>query len=117
MLVADLINALQKRGLSPQLWPAQAQLRDVDLVRACFDSRRVQPGDIFCAIPGHSQQGADFIQSALDAQASMLLVDQVREQFSCPLPRTVRTCSPDDRVQRCGAPLSPVLMVKLRLPI
>ncbi|MGY8758606.1 MAG: UDP-N-acetylmuramoyl-L-alanyl-D-glutamate--2,6-diaminopimelate ligase [Planctomycetota bacterium] len=84
MLVADLINALQKRGLSPQLWPAQAQLRDVDLARACFDSRRVQPGDIFCAIPGHSQQGADFIQSALDAQASMLLVDQVREQFSCP---------------------------------
>jgi UDP-N-acetylmuramoyl-L-alanyl-D-glutamate--2,6-diaminopimelate ligase len=84
MLVADLINALQKRGLSPQLSPAQAQLPDIDLVRACFDSRRVQPRDIFCAIPGHSQQGTDFIQSALDAQASMLLVDQVREEFSCP---------------------------------
>jgi UDP-N-acetylmuramoyl-L-alanyl-D-glutamate--2,6-diaminopimelate ligase len=84
MLVADLINALQKRGLSPQLSPAQAQLLDVDLVRACFDSRRVQPGDIFCAIPGHSQPGADFIPSALDAQASMLLVDEVREEFSCP---------------------------------
>jgi UDP-N-acetylmuramoyl-L-alanyl-D-glutamate--2,6-diaminopimelate ligase len=84
MLVADLINALQKRGLSPQLSPAQAQLPDIDLVRACFDSRRVQPGDVFCAIPGHSQQGADFIPSALDAQASMLLVDQVLEQFSCP---------------------------------
>lgn len=84
MLVADLINALQERGLSPELSPAQAQLLDVDLVRACFDSRRVQRGDIFCAIPGHSQQGADFIQPALDAHASMLLVDQVREQFSCP---------------------------------
>ena len=84
MLVADLINALQKRGLSPQLSPAQAQLPGIDLVRACFDSRRVQPGDVFCAIPGHSQQGADFIPSALDAQASLLLVDQVREEFSCP---------------------------------
>jgi UDP-N-acetylmuramoyl-L-alanyl-D-glutamate--2,6-diaminopimelate ligase len=84
MLVADLINALQKRGLSPQLSPAQAQLLDVDLTRACFDSRRVQPGDIFCAIPGRSQPGADFIPSALDAQASMLLVDEVREEFSCP---------------------------------
>ena len=71
MLVADLINALQERGLSPELSPAQAQLLDVDLVRACFDSRRVQRGDIFCAIPGHSQQGADFIQPALDAHASI----------------------------------------------
>jgi len=39
------------------------------------DSRQVQPGDAFIAWPGHATDGRRFVQAALDAGASTVLVE------------------------------------------
>jgi len=40
------------------------------------DSRHVQPGDAFIAWPGHATDGRRFVQAALDAGASTVLVEE-----------------------------------------
>ncbi len=87
MLVANLINQLQNRGYSPQLWPAQIQLLEFDLACACIDSRRVRPNDLFCVFAGSKQRGSDFIDSAIANGAALLLVDKLNEQ--CDFPQLV----------------------------
>lgn len=67
----DLIQALQ------QVWPG-SQLPEMlpelpDYVRLVTDSRRVQSGDVFVAIPGSQQDGRDFIDAALEAGAALIL--------------------------------------------
>ena len=67
----DLIQALQ------QVWPGlplAAVLSDLpDHVRLIADSREVQPGDVFVAVPGSQQDGRDFIDTALEAGAALVL--------------------------------------------
>ncbi|MDH3591876.1 MAG: UDP-N-acetylmuramoyl-L-alanyl-D-glutamate--2,6-diaminopimelate ligase, partial [Planctomycetota bacterium] len=41
-----------------------------------IDSRRVEPGSLFCALPGGHVDGADFIAEALDAGAHAILTDR-----------------------------------------
>lgn len=40
------------------------------------DSRRVEPGTLFCCVPGSHHDGHDFAPAALDAGASALLVER-----------------------------------------
>ncbi len=58
-----------------------------DLARACFDSRRVQPGDLFCALSGARSNGSTYVQDAVVAGAKAVLLTEV--QPSCPLPQWV----------------------------
>ncbi len=50
---------------------------DVALRRAQLDSRAVQPGDLFCAIPGFEVDGHDFAAGAVDRGAAALLVERL----------------------------------------
>ena len=50
-------------------------LENVALTRAIADSRRVEPGDLYCCIVGSSADGHDFAVQAVAAGASALLVD------------------------------------------
>lgn len=47
---------------------------DVELLAACFDSRHLRVGDIFCALPGSSCDGREFIAAAENAGAAALLL-------------------------------------------
>src|SRR5688572_26626162 len=56
-----------------------AQFFGADDIRAtscCSDSRRVQPGDLFVALPGVECDGHDFVSQALERGARALLVER-----------------------------------------
>lgn len=67
----DLTQALQK------VWPTTdfpAELERLpEPLRLVTDSRHVTAGDVFIAVPGSQADGRDFIASALDAGASLVL--------------------------------------------
>lgn len=50
--------------------------RDVDVVGIEADSRRVEPGFLFVAVPGFTVDGHDFAQQAVDKGAVALLVER-----------------------------------------
>jgi UDP-N-acetylmuramoyl-L-alanyl-D-glutamate--2,6-diaminopimelate ligase len=67
----DVLTALT------QVWPKSPLPADLpklpDQVRIEMDSRKLQPGDIFVAVPGSQRDGRDFIEQALEAGAELIL--------------------------------------------
>jgi UDP-N-acetylmuramoyl-L-alanyl-D-glutamate--2,6-diaminopimelate ligase len=53
------------QNLAPQVRLADGAGEPVEVERACFDSRRVQPGDLYCALPGTVRHGAEFLPQAI----------------------------------------------------
>ncbi len=41
----------------------------------CLDSREVRPGSLFFAVPGHRDDGRDYIQRAIQAGAQAIIYD------------------------------------------
>ena len=60
-MAADLLAALQARGVTP--------------VRLALDSRRVEPGDVFLALPGAHADGRTFIADALARGAAAVVYE------------------------------------------
>ena len=60
---------------------------DPDLRRACFDSRRVQAGDLYCALPGHRADGRRFLADAEAAGAAAVLLQGEAPGTNLPLLR------------------------------
>ncbi|GJM72269.1 hypothetical protein HMSSN036_44850 [Paenibacillus macerans] len=50
-----------------------------------IDSRKVQPGDLFICLPGHTVDGHDFAPQAADKGAAALVVERWLDD--CPLPQ------------------------------
>ncbi len=71
MKVSQLVRRLQEEGFAVSLEGGGGF--DSPLLRACFDSRRVIPGDLFCALPGRQFQGQDFVEQAYERGASAVL--------------------------------------------
>ena len=46
---------------------------DPELGRACFDSRRIQPGDLFCALPGSNADGRKVMNIAIQNGAAAVM--------------------------------------------
>ncbi|MCW4151658.1 UDP-N-acetylmuramoyl-L-alanyl-D-glutamate--2,6-diaminopimelate ligase [Halomonas sp. 18H] len=71
------VTAARLRAALSQHWPAQASevgsLELPDAIRLTLDSRSVEQGNIFVALPGTSVDGRDFIDQALSAGASGVL--------------------------------------------
>ncbi|MGP9567702.1 MULTISPECIES: UDP-N-acetylmuramoyl-L-alanyl-D-glutamate--2,6-diaminopimelate ligase [unclassified Halomonas] len=67
----DVLTALR------QVWPASPLPVDLPTlpaeVRIETDSRKLQPGDIFVAVPGSQRDGRDFIELAIKAGAALVL--------------------------------------------
>ncbi len=57
------------------------------LRRACFDSRRVQAGDLYCALPGHRADGRRFLADAEAAGAAAALLHGEAPESTLPLLR------------------------------
>nr|WP_298057651.1 UDP-N-acetylmuramoyl-L-alanyl-D-glutamate--2,6-diaminopimelate ligase [uncultured Halomonas sp.] len=68
---SDVLTALA------QVWPTSPLPDELptlpDQVRIKMDSRELQQGDIFVAIPGSQRDGREFIAQALDAGAALIL--------------------------------------------
>ncbi|MCC6146345.1 MAG: UDP-N-acetylmuramoyl-L-alanyl-D-glutamate--2,6-diaminopimelate ligase [Anaerolineaceae bacterium] len=55
------------------LSPLPGRLPDVDITGIAYDSRQVQPGNIFVAIKGESSDGHQYIQSAVSYGAAAII--------------------------------------------
>jgi UDP-N-acetylmuramoyl-L-alanyl-D-glutamate--2,6-diaminopimelate ligase len=58
-----------------------AAVADVAVGGVTLDSRSVQPGDLYAALPGANTHGARFVADAVAAGAAAILTDQDGEQF------------------------------------
>lgn len=75
MKLADLL-----KNVPHQLFfPANPEITGIS-----YDSRNVQPGHIFCALPGQHREGSDFIPQALSQGAAAILSSR-KIQNPCPL--------------------------------
>ena len=73
--LAELASIL---GLQPQPTWARIEIEGI-----CEDTRRLRPGDLFVAIPGHDRDGSDFITRAIDRGAMAVLSE---ESVNLPVP-------------------------------
>jgi len=58
------------------LVPINGADADVMISNICVDSRDIKPGDLFAAMPGALQHGAEFIQYAVRMDAGAILTDE-----------------------------------------
>ncbi|MBE6969817.1 MAG: UDP-N-acetylmuramoyl-L-alanyl-D-glutamate--2,6-diaminopimelate ligase [Ruminococcaceae bacterium] len=58
---------------------AAAAAMDTDCTGVCYDSRKVQPGDLFVAVKGFTADGHRFIPMALEKGAAAILCEDVPE--------------------------------------
>lgn len=56
---------------------AVASGADVDVSGVAYDSRRVEPGDLFCCLPGEVTDGHDHAGAAVERGAAALLVERL----------------------------------------
>lgn len=88
MMTASRANqALTLADLLPGL-PLSERAASCAVSGLVLDSRRLQPGDVFVAIPGHAQDGRTFIQQAIDAGAAAVLshTDDAYSEQDAPVP-------------------------------
>jgi UDP-N-acetylmuramoyl-L-alanyl-D-glutamate--2,6-diaminopimelate ligase len=72
MKLSDLHRLLEASASGP-LEIRQADPGSAELQAAAFDSRRVRPGDLFCALPGAAHDGRAFLAAAEAAGAAAVL--------------------------------------------
>jgi UDP-N-acetylmuramoyl-L-alanyl-D-glutamate--2,6-diaminopimelate ligase len=73
MKFSHLADLLRKLGVRAD-FPGAGGPTDPDLRRACFDSRRVEAGDLFCALSGHEADGRRFLSDAFERGAAAFLL-------------------------------------------
>jgi UDP-N-acetylmuramoyl-L-alanyl-D-glutamate--2,6-diaminopimelate ligase len=86
--------SLRPRHVPPRSLHAVAQLlrqpgpdsADVAVTGVTHDSRQVQPGDLYAALPGAKLHGAAFIAQAAEAGAVAVLTDVAGTPLACGLP-------------------------------
>jgi UDP-N-acetylmuramoyl-L-alanyl-D-glutamate--2,6-diaminopimelate ligase len=80
VVAADLVSAgVQVSGAIGD--PGRAEIWSMTL-----DSREVRPGALFCCVPGHTVDGHDFAEAAVDAGAVALLCER---PLGLPVPQVV----------------------------
>jgi UDP-N-acetylmuramyl-tripeptide synthetase len=84
---------------SPHLRRADDFAEDPEIRDITFDSRRVEPETMFVALVGATVDGHDFVDAAIDAGASALLVD---EDWATGRTLPVPTLVADDTRRRLG---------------
>ena len=72
MLLKDLANYLIASEISGDEY--------VDCQGICFDSRQVNPGDLFLWLPGHPVAGHQYAKQAAEQGASALVVQRFLEE-------------------------------------
>lgn len=61
-----------------------SNIPEVEISGIAIDSRAVKPGDLFAAMRGHSMDGHDYIQKAIDNGAAAVVGDRELTGFSVP---------------------------------
>jgi UDP-N-acetylmuramoyl-L-alanyl-D-glutamate--2,6-diaminopimelate ligase len=56
--------------------PVPEEMAEIDVTGVAHDSRRIKPGWVFVAIPGHERDGGDFIEDALSRGAVAVVTER-----------------------------------------
>ncbi|MDR9432329.1 MAG: UDP-N-acetylmuramoyl-tripeptide--D-alanyl-D-alanine ligase [Spiribacter sp.] len=67
------MRAVRLRVLATELG-GRCRGDDIEITGAAIDSRRIQPGDLFIALPGEHADGHAFVEAAIEAGASAAMV-------------------------------------------
>ena len=73
MKVSELLHLLRGQDIRVTLG-AEDGVSDTPLLGACFDSRRVSPGELFCALDGRRTEGRRFLAEACARGAAAVLL-------------------------------------------
>lgn len=78
VLIGNLLDTMRTAGLLVETQMAEAgnPLGQIDIIDVVHDSRAAAPGSLFCAVPGATVDGHDFIDAASAGGASALLVER-----------------------------------------
>lgn len=83
--LGQLVHELEVRGMLRALLAGRGAAADRESVRGIrFDSRDVEPGDVFVAIPGAQSDGHDFSPDALARGAIALIGERAVEGVNAP---------------------------------
>lgn len=93
MKVSELLHQLSEKGASVTLRGTEGGA-DPQLLRACFDSREVRPGDLFCALGGYRTDGRRYLSQALERGAAAFLLQGEENYGSVPQLCLPEACSP-----------------------
>ena len=80
--------------------PGSRLTGDADIARTMHDSRQIQPGDLYIAIPGTKVDGHDFADKAVAAGAAALLVER---ELPLPVPQLVVPDAREGWTRVCSA--------------
>ena len=72
MKLSELLHGLQPLEIRADL--------DMEITGVCYDSRQVQPGNVFVAISGFATDGHRFIPMALEKGAAVIFCEQIPAQ-------------------------------------
>jgi UDP-N-acetylmuramoyl-L-alanyl-D-glutamate--2,6-diaminopimelate ligase len=75
MLLMDLLRGVTVVKLQSAMFGRMVLTQDVSVGSVRYDSRKVTPGDVFVALRGTSSDGHKFILGAMNAGASVVVVD------------------------------------------
>ena len=74
MLLSDLLYNIPLKSVSGKT--------DVEITKIEFDSRKIEPGTLFVAIPGTQVDGHNFIEKAIETGATAVLCEKFPETLS-----------------------------------
>ncbi len=77
MKLSKLLHEVELRPSQSALLPTPAELDTIEIGEVRDDSRQVQPGDLFVAVPGQTVDGHHFLRDAETRGARAAIVEQV----------------------------------------
>lgn len=96
------------QGVDVQSMHVSAQL---DIREVCYDSRKVQKGDLFVAIRGYATDGHEFIENALQQGAVAVVCEQAPTQAPAIVVENARAALADIAANRFGHPAKELTMI------
>ena len=60
----------------------ESNIGSTKITGICSNSRSIEPGDLFLALPGESRHGIDFLEEAISNGAAAVLTDEIGSAVS-----------------------------------
>ncbi len=80
MLLKKLVEVIEVEAIIGDL--------EIEITGISYDSRKIEPGDIFVAIEGFETDGHKYIQEAVDSGAKAIIVEKELKESKVPMIRT-----------------------------
>src|SRR5437660_4564851 len=84
MQLQSLLTALEQAPI--RIWHNDSLKIDSDIVNLAYDSRKVEAGGLFIAVPGVHTDGRLFLHDAVRRGASAAIGEPLQETLDIPLP-------------------------------